>query len=535
LAIVEVYPLRIKYATFNYWPAGYLGEEAMGQRSLVMSLILAFLLLAPVFIYVGQQSAATTPRRESKEMRTIELQGTPKEMGMQYGIAAGSEIRANLEIFWAAQKMNGMSKSELVNQALKHPLPSSIVEELKAMSEAAGVDYGELVAFSDFASSGNHGACTCFVARGDTTLDGNPVCFKTCDVESYCQALFIVKPSQGYAHMEVAYLGGAWSGDMEEGINEKGLATGFNWLPIVATCDDGYPTWVIERLILEECGSVQDAIDLVEALPHQIGGNIMVSDNRESAFIEVAPSIYTPDISFKIIRSGFDAHANDWLFEPFHTWVLDQSNGWAGTYFWSPSVARYDRAMELGNEYSGKMSASLLMSFTRDLTNWGCSKTAVEEAHPELVPVLKGGWPGNSICNAQTRQACVFETNMKNPTLLCTMWMALGSPCYTPFVPLHTAILYNDATRSYAEAHLTPFMSKDYFQLSGVIRDTYDWGVLVPGYVAWESDAMDMVAANELQAIGHMKKAQVSSVAMFLTEADCEMAMDAYGLQHSLI
>lgn len=495
---------------------------------------MAFLLLAPAWIYVEQNSRKMLSGPADEEMLIIELAGTPREMGLQYGLAARDEIRENLDIFWASQGLQGVSKSELVSQASKHPLPQNIVEELKAVSEAAGVDYGELLAFNDFASSGNHGACTCFVARGDMTLDGNPVCYKTCDVEGYCQALFIVRPTHGNAHMELAYVGGLWTGAMEEGMNEKGLATGFNWLPIAATYDEGYPTWVIERLILEECDSVRDAIALVKTLPKQIGGNIMVSDQKESAFIEVAPSIYTPDMSYKIITSGFAVHTNHWMYEPFSSWVLDQSNGWEGTYIWVPSVARYDRATDLGNEYSGRMSAGVLMSFARDLTNWGCSATAVKEAHPDWVSVLLNGWPGNSICNAQTRQACVFETDMKNPALLSTMWMALGNPCYTPFVPLHTAALYNDATCSYAEAHLTPFMSKDYFQLSGKLRDTHDWGVLVPGYVEWETGVTSMVAANELQAQQMMKGKNRFDAAMFLTEADCAIALEAFELQCQL-
>jgi len=36
---------------------------------------------------------------------------------------------------------------------------------------------------------------------------------------------------------------------------------------------------------------------------------------------------------------------------------------------WAPSISRYDRAMELGDEYGGRMAASHVTSFARDLSD----------------------------------------------------------------------------------------------------------------------------------------------------------------------
>jgi hypothetical protein len=197
-------------------------------------------------------------------------------------------------------------------------------------------------------------------------------------------------------------------------------------------------------------------------------------------------------------------------------------------------VCRYDRAVELGTEYQGSLTASNLMAFTRDLENWGCSPQKALADHPEWASVLAPGWPGNSICNAMTRSACVFEIDGASPDILSTMWMADGNPCYTPYVPLHTALLYSEETASYAWAHLTPYLGKKVYQLTGDLKDKYDWGELVPEYVAWEVGAVSDTTTNEAQAVQLIQGGMYVDAADLLTVADCGIALDGFGLQMQL-
>jgi predicted choloylglycine hydrolase len=510
------------------------GEDPTKRKGLMLSLSLAFALLVTPLIALDQGEAAKQPESANASMLTVKLGGTSREMGLKYGQMARDEIHENIDAFWSDVQSQGMSRNELVSKALKSPLPSSISEELVAVSEAAGVAYEDLLAFNNYGASVSKEACTCFVARGDVTLDGNPMSYKTCDVYGYSEVLLIVDPEEGYAHIEVTYAG--MIGGPEDGLNEQGLSIGYNWLPVPATDDLGLPPLVMLELILQNCASVQEVIDYVATLPKQVGGNIVVSDTQESAFIEVAPSIYSPDMSYEIITSGFAVHTNHWLYEPFYSWVLDGTNGWdtSHVYVWIPSVSRYDRAMELGEQYSGQLTASLLMSFTRDLTNWGCSPQAVREAHPEWASVLRNGWPGNSICNAQTRSACVIEIDMDNPTMLSTIWTALNNPCFAPFVPLHNAILYDSESVSYAVEQLEPYEGREAFQLAGALKKMYKWGELVPEYVAWESGIIDETAANADQALDYILGGDYTDAANLLAEADCAIALEALELQMDL-
>ncbi len=490
-------------------------------------------------VVIGQKTIGTPSDYIDGEMMTVELKGTPREMGLQYGSAARDAIRANIDLFWETVETLGMSKKALLQKTSERSMPQSMIEKLKAMSEASGVEYSELLAFNEFAPGLERGACTCFVARGDATVDGNPLSFKTSDCHYGQQVLLIVTPDVGYSYMVIAFAGGI--GNSEEGMNEHGLSLGFNWLPISKnTYVDGLTTWELQIMILEQCATVEEAIALVESLPKQIGGNIMVSGREQSAFIEIAPSLYTPDCAYKIVESGFDVHTNHWLYEPFYSWVLDPSlepsGDWAEMYIWTPSVSRYDRAMELGEEYTGMMTPSHLMSFARDLENWGMCPKDVKELYPEWADFLAPGFPGNSICNVQTTSAAVFEIDMDHPTLLSTMWMAQNNPCHTPFVPLHTAVLYDDATASYARELLAPYISREYYLLVGDVRAVVGWGdELVPIYEVWESDAQYEIAQIELEVLDLIEAGQYADAAMLLTETDCSLALEALELQQSLL
>ena len=509
------------------------GSRTNDRRSLILSLTLALLLLAPAWIVIGQRAEGTLSGLDEKKMMTIHLYGTPRERGVQYGLVACNEIRQNLDIFWKAVRNQGVSKSELVDKASERSLSQGMTEELRGLSESSGVEYSELLAFNEFCPSVAHGGCTCFVARGDVTLDGNPLSFKTMDYaglgEGIQEVLVIVKPEEGNGYMGVTIAGAV--GLSCQGINDKGLMIGYNWLPVPKYYESGLTPWEMQELVLEECGSVDDAITLAYAMPKHEGVNLMVSDSEESAFIETAPSVYSPNVSYKIITSGFDVHTNHWLYEPFLSWVLD---GWS--YIWTRSVSRYDRAMGLGAEYEGELTASLLISFTRDLEHWSNSPKGVMDSHPEYsTATLWNGQPGNSICNAATRSACVFEISKRYPTMLSTMWMALNNPCCSPFVPLHNAILYDAGSVAYADGQLTSFLSMKAYQLAGALKKEYPLGALVPTYVGWEAGIAEQTSANEVQAEALLNGGSYGAAASFLTEVDCSIALQAFDLQLSLV
>lgn len=463
-----------------------------------------------------------------EDILAVYLSGTPREIGLQYGLALRGEIRENLNGFWETVEAQGTPKSELLRMTSERSLPQDMIEELKAISESSGVRYGELLAFNEFCPSIVKGACTCFIARGDATVDGTSVSFKTMD---WCGwnpkgVLVIVKPDEGNGYMGVTFAGSV--GISSQGMNDKGLAIGYNYLPVPEKYDSGLGPWEMQELILEKCSSVSDAIALAGAMPKREGVNLMVSDAHESAFIETASSIYTPNVSYKIMASGFDAHTNHWLYEPFSSWVL---GGW-GVDIWTASLSRYDRAMELGAEYEGELTTALLMSFTRDLENWDCTPKEVIAAYPEYADLLEWAWPGDSICNVQTKNACVFEIDEQSPTMLSTMWMAICNPCYCPFVPLHNAILFDAGTATYASTQLEPYLNAEAYKLRTLLN--YGWGELVPIYEVWEAGIILEVSANEAQAQALIEGEGYEQAAYLMVECDCSIALEALDLQLSL-
>jgi len=465
---------------------------------------------------------------DQDERQVISLSGTPREIGLQYGHALREEIQENLNGFWEAVEDLGIQKSKLLGVTSERSLPEDMIDELKAMSEASGVRYAELLAFNEFGSSIVKGACTCFIARGDAALDGIPVSFKTMD---WCGwnpvvVLVVVRPEQGNGYMGLTFAGSV--GISSQGMNDKGLAVGYNYLPVPEQYADGLGPWEIQELVLRECDSVRDVIALAATIPKREGVNLMVSDAHESAFIETASSIYSPNVAYRSITSGFDVHTNHWLYEPFSSWVLD---GW-GVDIWTASLSRYDRAMELGAEHEGELTAALLMSFTRDLENWDCTPKDVIAAYPEYADLLEWAWPGDSICNTQTKNACVFEIDETSPALLSTMWMTACNPCYSPFVPVHNAVLYDAGTVTYANEQLEMYLNGEAYRLRTLLN--YGWGELVPIYEEWEAGVIQELSVIEAQALALIEEGNHEQAAYFMVEWDCDIALEALALQLSL-
>ncbi len=481
------------------------------------------------FMPVGYQGAqAALPMVDG--MPVVVLSGTPEERGTAYGEAVGQMIRDNLGAFWEEAAAKGMGRGAMVERALElsGSMPEHMITEIRAMAAASGVDFGELLAMNMFGSSvRDHDGCTIVVAVGSGSETGKTMASKTRDANAP-NVLLVVEPYEDrHGFMAVA---GAGDWGISFGINDAGLCDGNNWVPVPEFYDEGWDENPLNRYVLEMCADVDDAIELVRSVDKYGGTSVMVADKDSAAFIEAVSSCYETedgeDTVWQEITDGVAVHTNHYILPPFFDWVVNDEFG----YFWVPSVSRMDRAYELLSGSENEVTAQELMSFTRDVDDWGNSQPW-EIIEPNLDEMPWGtwgfGWPGNSICNIRTVAAGVFEIDPDAPALMSVMWTSINNPGYTPYFPLHIALMRQPV--ELAES-LSVYVDGTVWKAASLLREgTFAaWIELAPVLGEWEAGAIDSNADAEDLARAALADLDPDEAVSILMDSDTALGLEAH-------
>lgn len=260
-------------------------------------------------------------------LKTVVLQGTAHEMGLQAGRAfrAAKAAEASRWARWPAEPDRQATYRAIIAQSLaylRRELPA-VVDELQGVAEGAGMTLEDAYMFNAANSVGPalpYAGCT---SLAFTHSDVGPILGKTddgghpTDAEAALRhrlesvVVTTVRPTEGYALMGVAPLGALWA---ECGINEKGLCVGTSsGHPQKSRADgEGIPQHMIPRLILRYCANVQEAIAFCAG--HDTFGkglNIVVVDRQgEAAALEQTFTVH-----------GVRRPANGVVFSTNHYWA----------------------------------------------------------------------------------------------------------------------------------------------------------------------------------------------------------------------
>src|SRR5699024_1127381 len=212
----------------------------------------------------------------------VTFTGNHYEFGYKQGqMLKQSPILENRKKQWATSRRRhfNINKQEALQLFLTY-MPS-MVEELHGLADA--LDWTMEEALIEFG-----GYYVEYERSGFTILGGRYYMIRNYDSHpAYYEGRYVIyQPTDnGYAtigpSMQIT--------GRTDGMNEKGLVMGYNFINRVGS-GDGFVCNMIGRMILENSATIEEAIDLLKAIPHRTAFNYVVSDlSGDSYVVEASP------------------------------------------------------------------------------------------------------------------------------------------------------------------------------------------------------------------------------------------------------
>jgi predicted choloylglycine hydrolase len=234
-------------------------------------------------------------------MKKITLRGSHYEIGCQIGEQLHKN-RTKLPELNAAQTryVDG-----LVERA--GGLVPDLLDEMRGIADSGGYDERAVYFYS--LSIGIVPACTVVAVSGKHTEDGRTMFGRNYDAgpEFAAFTLYRTYPDSGFAHIGCAYnlLVGR-----EGGMNEAGLAIAVTGVQGHNTDEPGLWDHIPVRAVLDQCRTVDEAVTLLEALPHLWTKNFLVADKTgQIAVVEAAQQ----HVAISRTTDGFGAITNHFI------------------------------------------------------------------------------------------------------------------------------------------------------------------------------------------------------------------------------
>lgn len=238
--------------------------------------------------------------------RVLFLEGTPEDMGRQHGTLLKAEARALMErVLYGVGVVSSYEKGRWffreIEQAQARLLPHvdpRHLREMDALAAAAGLPKEEVRLANVFPELFH---CSGFALFGAATADGALYHGRVLDylrgvgLEPNATVM-VLKPDRGHAWVNVGYAG--FTGSVTA-MNEKQIAIGEmggrgegDW--------DGKPMAQLVREVMEQAGTLEEAIEIMRRGPRTCEYYYVISDGKTKQAVGIAA---TPK-KFEVIRAG---------------------------------------------------------------------------------------------------------------------------------------------------------------------------------------------------------------------------------------
>ncbi len=232
-------------------------------------------------------------------MIKLELQGSHYEIGLKIGEKFKNQVPS-----YNSEKCskNQVDFAYECQKSVKRHCPK-LLEELEGIAHGGDFDYEKLVSLE--LAAGLKSNCTVFAISSKYTKNGRTLFARSMDWFRDAlkfTAIFVTRPtgrlpSLGFSETFLARLGG---------INEAGLAIGE-----ASTCwenpQPGIINGIAVRMVLDTCRTTDDAVSLLQKVPHMMGNNYLIADKEDNLALAEAHPTKT---IITVEQKGFLAAAN---------------------------------------------------------------------------------------------------------------------------------------------------------------------------------------------------------------------------------
>ena len=209
---------------------------------------------------------------------SIELSGSPREIGEQHGAAYKDEIKKYYDFYCIQhnKRPDKLDKS-ILDYLKKHG--NYLLEEMEGIAKGAGMKFEEILVYNHF--NVVTGCTPIFFRKTEVgpLLAQNLDCGKE---EHEATLIRVIKPKEGHSFIGASFVGTVWAGNA---INDNGVC-----LAGVSAHQKGYATengtsgGIIQRDMIQRAGNVDEAFEIAKSHTY-IGkiGIFIIADGSEKA------------------------------------------------------------------------------------------------------------------------------------------------------------------------------------------------------------------------------------------------------------
>ncbi|MBN1817279.1 MAG: hypothetical protein JW828_07945 [Sedimentisphaerales bacterium] len=262
-----------------------------------------FLAFVPIFLFLSICSAEPVRKLIAQEgkgyletvdgYRVLHLKGTPEEMGYQHGVLLREAIRENVGFLLQGDKEEGLefqgiklSRAMIANMLtlrFQQQVPERFVREMKALANGAQLTEVQVIG-TNLIPELMH--CSGFALLSEATAEKKLYHGRVLDygIDMRLQehaVLIIQEPEGKIPFVNVSYAGfiGSVTGmnTAQVSIGEMGGGGVGQW--------DGIPMSFLVRMVLEDAGSLQEAIDVFQDNPRTCEYYYVIADAKADSAV----------------------------------------------------------------------------------------------------------------------------------------------------------------------------------------------------------------------------------------------------------